>query len=327
MRVLVTGGAGFVGSHLVDRLLADGAESIIVVDNLSTGRAENLSGALADRRVRLIVDNAIRVAAIDFQPLDRIYHLASPASPSKYRAARVSTIRTGALATLAALDLADGMCARVLLASTSEVYGSPAVSPQPESYWGAVNPVGDRSCYDEGKRYAEAATVAYVAERGLDARIARIFNTYGPRMDLLDGRLVPETMRRALAGLPARVEGDGSQTRSLCFVADLVDGLVRLMESDRPEVVGAPVNLGSNEELPVSELARVAWHHAARAGRVSVPYEVEHVPGALDDPPRRCPDLARARLHLGWSPTTSLFFGLTETALWAASQANARAGG
>jgi dTDP-glucose 4,6-dehydratase len=305
----VTGGAGFVGSWVCERLLALEAE-VVAVDDLSTGSWDNLAH-LADRpgltRLEQDVSDGVPVDG----PVDVVLHLASPASPLHYLALPLETLRVGSLGTMHCLDLAERNGARFLLASTSEVYGDPLVHPQPETYWGNVNPIGPRSVYDESKRYAEALTAAYRRERGVDTTIVRIFNTFGPRMRLDDGRVVPAFLSQALAGRPLTVAGDGSQTRSLCFVEDTVEGLLTLAASVEP----GPVNIGSDHELTVLALAETVRD---LAGSSSV---VEFVDLPVDDPKLRRADLTRARALLGWEPVVPFDVGLKRTLDWFAGQA------
>jgi UDP-glucuronate decarboxylase len=294
---LVTGGAGFLGSHLVRRLLADGYR-VTALDNLVTGDRRNLPEHPALR----FVEHDVRLPfAVD--DVDRIYNLACPASPPHYQADPVGTLLTSVLGMAHALQLAERTGARVLQASTSEVYGDPEVHPQPEGYRGAVNPVGIRACYDEGKRAAEALTLDFHRDRGVDVRIARIFNTYGPAMGLDDGRVVVNFVQQALRGVPLTVYGDGSQTRSLCYVDDLVDGLVGLMEDT--DHVG-PVNLGNDAELSVLEIARAVL--GAIPGS-----RIVHEALPEDDPTRRRPDLTLARSLFGYAPKVGFADGLRRT--------------
>ena len=287
-RAVVTGGAGFVGSHLCDRLLREGWR-VVCVDSFLTGDEENLQQARNDPAFELIRADITEELPVD-GPADAVLHLASPASPVDYARYPIETLRVGAVGTGRALDLAERLDAVFLLTSTSEVYGDPLVHPQPESYWGNVNPVGPRSCYDEAKRYAEALTMAHHRVHGLQVRIARIFNTYGSRLRSGDGRAVPTFVNQALRGEPITVHGDGSQTRSLCYVDDLVDGLWRLLGSD---LVG-PVNLGNPEEVTILELAQRVL---SVAGSTS---DIVFTDRPSDDPEVRCPDISsgdrRARL-------------------------------
>ncbi|MHC4250166.1 MAG: UDP-glucuronic acid decarboxylase family protein [Planctomycetota bacterium] len=304
MRLAVTGAAGFIGSHLVDRLLADGHE-VVGVDNLVTGSRENLAHLDDDSRFELV--EADVCAPLEHPSLEGdlggVYHLASPASPVHYLRLPLETLRTGSEGTRSALELARAKGARFLLASTSEVYGDPDVHPQREDYHGNVNPVGPRSVYDEAKRYAEALASAYAREGLCEVRIARIFNTYGPRMALDDGRALPEFIGAALRGEDIPVFGDGSQTRSFCYVSDLVDGLVRLCGSD----LDGPVNLGNPVEITILELAREIIDLAGSSSGIAFR------PLPEDDPRRRRPDIARAREGLGWEPRVERRDGLGRT--------------
>jgi nucleoside-diphosphate-sugar epimerase len=312
--VLVTGGAGFVGSHLVDALAARG-EQVVVADNLITGRLANLESHLQDEHVTFVyLDVASPVDAIraalagaTTEAITQIFHLASPASPEAYGAHPWETLAVNALGTMSLIELACDSGAQLLFTSTSEVYGDPLVHPQPESYFGNVNPVGPRACYDEGKRFAEAAMSVAIDERGLNGRIVRIFNCYGPRMDLADGRLIPALFSAAQAGLPMPLHGTGEQTRSMTYVADLVAGLLAV--ADAPMRGVHPVNLGNEHESTVREVAQLV---AEIAG---VPYTVEQLPARPEDPQRRCPDISFAR-SLGWEPRTSLRDGLQRTFTW-----------
>lgn len=312
MRVVLTGGAGFIGSHLCDRLLAEGCQ-VLCVDNLLTGSADNLAH-IDDPRFEFRRHDITTPLSVD-GPVDFVLHFASAASPVDYLAHPIKTLKAGALGTWVTLGLAKAKGARFLLASTSEVYGDPEVTPQPEEYWGRVNPVGPRGCYDEAKRFAEAMTMAYHRHHGVNTAIARIFNTYGPRMRPDDGRVIPTFLRQALRGEPLTVHGDGTQTRSFCYVDDLVEGIVRLMRSR----VHDPVNLGNPEEIRVLDLARLVL---ALTGSRST---VLHRPLPQDDPTRRCPDIARSRALFGWQPRIPLRDGLTRTLEWFASRAGARA--
>lgn len=300
-RVLVTGAAGFIGSHLCELLLRLGAE-VIGVDNLATGRIENLSTALSDSKFTF----ESRDITAPFEiggPLDYVFHLASPASPLDYARLPLETLKVGAQGTLHALDVAQAKQARLLLASTSEVYGDPQVHPQPEWYWGNVNPVGPRSVYDEAKRYAEALTTCYRTTGRADTAIVRIFNTYGPRMRHDDGRAVPAFLQQARVGEPITVAGDGSQTRSLCYVDDTVEGLLAAAASGFPE----PINIGNPHEISMLRLAEEIRVLAASSSPIAF------IPLPVDDPKRRCPDIAVARAELGWEPRTSLTEGLRQT--------------
>ncbi len=301
MRIVVAGGAGFLGSHFCDRLIAEG-HTVVCLDNLVTGSEANLAGLRREPRFsfeqRDISDSA-EVAG----PVDYVANFASPASPVDFAKLRLEILRVGSQGTWNCLDLARAKGAGFLITCTSEAYGDPLVHPQREDYWGNVNPVGPRSCYDESKRFAEALTMAFHRSHGLATRIARIFNTYGPRMRLNDGRVVPALVSQALAGESLTVFGDGSQTRSFCYVDDQVDGLRRLMDCPDPY----PVNIGNPRETPIMEFARIV---AALAGR---PENIEYRPLPQDDPKRRCPDITRARTLLGWEPRVSLEEGLRRT--------------
>jgi len=299
VRILVTGGAGFIGSHLAERLLADGHD-VVALDNLSSGRRRNVAHLERSGRFRLIEADVVEPLPDVGRP-ERIYHLASPVTDHLTRP--IATLRAGAEGTRRILDLAADADATVLVASTSEVYGEPLVHPQPETYAGNVSTMGPRSSYDEGKRFAEALAAAYRRERGTAVRIARIFNTYGPRMRPDDGRVVSALVTRALAGRPLPVFGTGGQTRTFCYVSDLVDGLVRLAESP----YDGPVNLGSDDEMTVLELAREIIDLAGSSSRI------EFGPRPVDDPTRRRPDLALAARVLGWRAKVGRAEGLRRT--------------
>jgi dTDP-glucose 4,6-dehydratase len=299
-RILVTGAAGFIGSHLCDYLVSRGHD-VIGMDNFITGDIANIQH-LAGTSFRFIRHDVTNYIYID-GPIDRIYHFASPASPIDYLRVPIQTLKVGSLGTHNTLGLAKAKKARVLLASTSEVYGDPLVHPQKEDYWGNVNPVGPRGVYDEAKRFAEAMTMAYHRVHGIETRIVRIFNTYGPRMRLQDGRAVPAFFTQALRGEAVTVFGDGSQTRSLCFVSDLVEGITRLMES----AADGPVNIGNPEEITIKQLAERV---IALTGSQS---PIEYRPLPVDDPRIRQPEITRARTLLGWEPTVPLDEGLRRT--------------
>jgi dTDP-glucose 4,6-dehydratase len=301
-RVVVLGGAGFVGSHLCERLLDDGAASVVAVDNLITGSERNLTtlnGRQGFEYVKADIIEGIPVKG----PIDYVFNMASPASPIDYAELPLETLRVGSTGTENGLKLAEANKAVFLMASTSEVYGDPLVHPQREDYWGNVNPIGPRSVYDEAKRYSEAITAAYGRSRGVQVRIVRIFNTYGPRMRLNDGRVVPAFVGQALKGEDFTVFGDGSQTRSFCYVKDLVDGLVRLMLSDEPN----PVNIGNPREMTIRQFADAVRVAAGGGGKI-----IEK-PLPKDDPKQRQPDITRARTLLGWEPKVPLEEGLKET--------------
>ncbi|WP_420635337.1 UDP-glucuronic acid decarboxylase family protein [Candidatus Palauibacter sp.] len=301
MRLVVTGAAGFLGSHLTDRLLAEG-HAVLGVDNLITGRRENLSHLEDEPRFELLERDVSQQLEIEGD-VDGIFHFASPASPVDYLRLPIETLKAGALGTHHALGLARARGARLLLASTSEVYGDPLVHPQPESYWGNVNPVGPRAVYDEAKRFAEALTMAYHRSHGVDSRIVRIFNTYGPRMRPDDGRVVSNFIVQALRGEPLTLYGDGSQSRSFCYVSDLVEGIWRLFNAD----IHDPVNLGNPGEYTIRELSDLVL---ATAGSASA-LEVRPLPA--DDPKVRCPDISLALSVLGWAPRIPLKVGLART--------------
>lgn len=303
-RVVVTGGAGFLGSHVCERLLAQGRR-VLALDNFSTGRPSNVEHLLSNEHFRLVradVTDYVHVSG----PVDEILHLASPASPLDYLRLPIQTLKVGAIGTMHILGLAKEKGARVLLASTSETYGDPQVHPQPEDYWGHVNPVGPRGVYDEAKRYAEALTMAYRRAHGVNTGIARIFNTYGPRMRPDDGRAIPTFMRQALAGEPLTVAGDGSQTRSVCYVDDLVEALLRLLDSDH----AGPMNLGNPQELPVRVLAERIREISGSSSPLAFIARPE------DDPTVRQPDISLARTVLGWEPAVTLEDGLSRTLSW-----------
>ncbi len=299
-RALVTGAAGFIGSHLTEYLLERGF-AVVGMDNLVTGDVANIQH-LIGRDFVLIKHDVTNYIAVD-GPLDYVFHFASPASPIDYLKLPIQTLKVGSLGTHNCLGLAKAKGARFLIASTSEVYGDPLVHPQREDYWGNVNPVGPRGVYDEAKRFAEAIAMAYHRFHGIETRIVRIFNTYGPRMRIDDGRAIPAFLSQALRGEDVTVFGDGSQTRSLCFVSDLVEGIFRLMMSDLPD----PVNLGNPSELTIRELAETIVALTASRSRL-----VER-PLPVDDPKRRQPDITRARTLLGWEPKVPLREGLPRT--------------
>ena len=326
MRVLITGGAGFLGSHLCDLLIGQGHQ-VLAMDNLVTGRPENIAHLMGHDRFSFIKYNVCDYLHVE-GPLDAVMHFASPASPQDYLDLPIATLKVGALGTHKALGLAKAKGARFLLASTSEVYGDPLVNPQPESYWGNVNPMSPRGVYDEAKRFAEAMTMAYHRYHGLDTRIVRIFNTFGPRMRPHDGRVVSNFIVQALQGRPLTMFGDGAQTRSFCYVDDLVRGIVALLmaesgtsvaeRTDRAEflaqrtdrareTVHEPVNIGNPRELTVAEIGRLVLKLTGS------PSQVEHKPLPVDDPKVRRPDIRRAKALLGWEPAIDLEDGLKKT--------------
>jgi dTDP-glucose 4,6-dehydratase len=307
-RAVVTGGAGFLGSHLCQRLLQDGYE-VVCLDDFCTGSSTNVEHLLEDRRFRLVrsdVTDYIHVSG----HIDAVLHLASPASPIDYMQMPLHTLKVGSIGTLHSLGLAKDKGARFLLASTSESYGDPLVHPQPETYWGNVNPVGPRGVYDEAKRFAEAATMAYRNARGVDTAIARIFNTFGPRMRPRDGRAIPTFIGQALCGDPLTVAGDGCQTRSVCYVDDLIEGLVRLLHSD----LEGPVNIGNCGEMSVLELAHLIIDLTGSSS------DIVFVERPQDDPTVRRPDITLARGALGWEPKVDVHDGLRRTIDWFRTQ-------
>jgi dTDP-glucose 4,6-dehydratase len=298
---VITGGAGFLGSHLCDALLEKGWD-VLCLDNLITGVESNISHLLRHEQFRIARQDVTRYIAVD-GPVDYVLHFASPASPVDYARLPIQTLKVGALGTHNTLGLALAKNSSYLLASTSEAYGDPQVTPQPESYWGHVNPIGPRGVYDEAKRFAEAMVMAYHREKGMNTHIVRIFNTYGPRMRLNDGRALPNFIHQALTGQPITVYGDGSQTRSFCYVSDLVEGICRLMMSDEHE----PVNIGNPQEITLLEFAQRV---KALAGAKS---EIVFQPLPVDDPKRRCPDISKAKRLLNWEPKVGLDEGLRLT--------------
>jgi nucleoside-diphosphate-sugar epimerase len=316
---IVTGGAGFVGSHLVDRLCAEG-KHVIAIDNLLTGRIANLDRAIANNGASFVYADISEnlgslgriVAEAGVTDVDEVYHLASPASPEAYGAHPWETLAVNSKGVFETIGLALEFSARYLLASTSEVYGDPAVHPQPESYFGNVNPTGPRACYDEGKRFGEALVSVAVRTRRLKGSIARLFNCYGPRMELGDGRLIPTLLQAAMQHLRLPIQGSGLQTRSMTYVDDIVDGLLLVAREQQNDVV--PVNLGSEDERSVEEIAKTV---ARIAG---APYDPEFVPARPEDPQRRRPSIERAR-RLGWKPSTSLEDGLRATHRWFTTEA------
>ncbi|XP_031487140.1 UDP-glucuronic acid decarboxylase 5-like [Nymphaea colorata] len=297
LRILVTGGAGFIGSHLVDKLMENDKNEVIVADNFFTGSKDNLRKWIGHPNFELIRHDVTEPLLVE---VDQIYHLACPASPIFYKYNPVKTIKTNVIGTLNMLGLAKRVGARILLTSTSEVYGDPLEHPQKEEYWGNVNPIGVRSCYDEGKRVAETLMFDYHRQHGIEIRIARIFNTYGPRMNIDDGRVVSNFIAQALRGEPLTVQAPGTQTRSFCYVSDMVDGLIRLMEGEHT----GPINLGNPGEFTMLELAETVKELIDPSTKVKI---VENTP---DDPRQRKPDITKATTLLGWEPTVKLREGL-----------------
>lgn len=309
MRILVTGGAGFIGSHLCERLLSEGNE-VLCLDNFFTGRRENISHLLDDHRFELIRHDVTEPILLE---VDQIYNLACPASPVHYQYNPVKTVKTSVMGMINMLGLAKRVHARILQASTSEVYGDPLIHPQTEDYWGNVNPIGLRSCYDEGKRLAETLMMDYHRQNGVDTRIVRIFNTYGPRMLENDGRVVSNFIVQALRGQDLTIYGTGEQTRSFCYVDDLVDGLIRLMNAEG-ETINEPVNIGNPGEFTMNELALEV------AGACGREIKIKHLPLPQDDPKQRQPNIARAVALLGWQPKINLREGLKKTVAFFAAR-------
>ena len=304
MKILVTGGAGFIGSHLCDFILEKG-HYVICADNLLTGDIKNIKHNLQNKRFEFIKHDVTKPLKISGR-IDYVLHFASPASPVDYMNYPLETLDVGSAGTKNLLELAKKNKAKFLLASTSEVYGDPKVSPQSEEYYGNVNPIGPRSVYDEAKRFAEALTSAYIREKLVDARIVRIFNTYGPRMGLDDGRVVPNFIKQALTGQPLTVYGDGSQTRSFCYVSDMVSGIYKLMYTK----TAGPINIGNPKELKVNEFANVILK--LTGSRSKIVYK----PLPQDDPKQRRPDISKAKKELGWAPEVDLEEGLRKTIAW-----------
>ncbi|HQZ82369.1 MAG TPA: SDR family oxidoreductase [Pyrinomonadaceae bacterium] len=302
MRILVTGGAGFIGSHLCERLIADGAE-IICLDNFFTGRKSNIEHLFANPNFELARHDVTEPILLE---VDQIYNLACPASPVHYQYNPIKTVKTNVMGTINMLGLAKRVKARILQASTSEVYGDPIEHPQTESYWGNVNPIGLRSCYDEGKRVAETLMMDYRRQSGVDTRIVRIFNTYGTRMLENDGRVVSNFIVQALRGEKLTIYGDGSQTRSFCYVSDLVEGIIRLMNTEA-EDIHLPVNIGNPGEFTMNELAEKVGEIIGRK------VAIDHLPLPQDDPKQRQPNIERAKKLLGWEPKVPLADGLKKT--------------
>jgi dTDP-glucose 4,6-dehydratase len=304
-RAVVTGGAGFLGSHLCERLLTEEWD-VLCLDSFLTGKASNLDGVIGSAGFELQEYDVTNHLTVDGD-IDWILHFASPASPVDYLDHPIHTLKVGALGTLNALGLAKAKNAGLFLASTSEVYGDPLVHPQPEAYWGNVNPIGPRGVYDEAKRYAEALTMAYHRTHDIPVRIIRIFNTFGRRMRQADGRAVPTFIKQAVAGQPLTVHGEGAQTRSLCYVDDLIEGIWRLLNAD----VTGPMNIGNPQEIKILDLARMIIDSADSSS------EITFVGRPVDDPEVRCPDISMARKTLGWEPSVSLEEGLRRTIDWA----------
>ena len=305
MRAVVTGGAGFLGSHLCDRLIEMGYD-VLCMDNLSTGSTDNVAHLLGNSRFRFVKHNVVDYLYVE-GPVDAVLHFASPASPIDYLEMPIQTLKVGSLGTHKSLGLAREKKARFLMASTSEIYGDPLVNPQPETYWGNVNPIGPRGVYDEAKRFAEAMAMAYRRYHKMDVRIVRIFNTYGPRMRPNDGRVVSNFIVQALQRKPLTVYGDGSQTRSFCFVSDLVSGILALLSAPASEEVATPFNIGNPEERTVRDLASKVLELTGSSSRI----ETRDLP--LDDPHVRCPDITRAKNILGWRPQVGIDEGLRLT--------------
>jgi UDP-glucuronate decarboxylase len=300
-RILITGGAGFLGSHLCERLLDQGNQ-IICLDNFSTGRHENINHLLNRSSFTLITHDITKPINLK---VDEIYNLACPASPPKYQFDPIGTIKTSVIGAINMLELAQINNAKILQASTSEIYGDPEVHPQPESYWGKVNPIGIRSCYDEGKRGAETLFFDFHRQQGVRIKVARIFNTYGPKMHPSDGRVISNILMQALTHKPITIYGDGTQTRSFCYVDDLLDGLILLMNT--PDNVTGPINLGNPNEFSILELAEIVLNLCSSSS------ELKFVPLPSDDPKQRQPDISKARLLLGWTPKIPLEIGLKKS--------------
>ena len=311
-RVLVTGGAGFLGSHLCERLLSEG-DHVVCLDNFATGDRRNVAPFMDDPRFELVEVDVVDEVHVE-GPVDAVLHFASPASPIDYLRLPIETLLVGSRGTVNALEFAKATGARFLIASTSEVYGDPQVHPQPETYWGHVNPVGPRGVYDEAKRFAEAMTMAYRRTHGVDTAIVRIFNTYGPRMRPHDGRAIPAFITQALAGEPITVAGDGLQTRSVCYVDDLVTGILELLDSGH----SGPMNVGNPAELTMLELAQTIIELTSSSS------EIVHVPRPEDDPQVRQPDVTLATAEIGWKPEVTLREGLARTIDWFREEGSTR---
>ena len=300
LRILVTGGAGFLGSHLCDRLVSEGAE-VLCLDNFFTGSKRNISHLMGDKNFEVVRHDLVEPILLE---VDQIYNLACPASPVHYQYNPVKTVKTSVMGTINMLGLAKRVKARILQASTSEVYGNPEQHPQRETYWGRVNPIGLRSCYDEGKRVAETLMMDYHRQNRVDVRIVRIFNTYGPRMAVSDGRVVSNFIVQAMRGDPITIYGDGSQTRSFCYVSDTIDALIRMMKCD--DFIG-PVNVGNPKEVSIARLAELVRKTCRSSS------EIVYKPLPKDDPVQRCPDISLAREKLHWEPQVGLEEGLEKT--------------
>jgi nucleoside-diphosphate-sugar epimerase len=315
VKALVAGGAGFIGSHLCERLLADGDE-VTCLDNFVTGAAANISRLRTNPNFAVVERDLVATPLDDMLAADHYYHLASPASPNRrsprsYMALPLETALVNSVGTQHMLDLAYRTGGRLVFASTSEIYGDPLEHPQRESYWGNVSSTGPRSCYDEAKRFGEALCMIYVRSRRVDARLVRIFNTYGPHMDPDDGRMLPNFITQALGDRPLTIYGDGAYTRSLCYVSDLVDGLVAVMQSTRSDAPGRVYNLGNPDEHTIAEYAQLVLELIPSSRS-----QLDFLPPVPDDPTRRQPDIERARSELGWQPTVTLADGLTRTIDW-----------
>lgn len=306
MKILVTGGAGFIGSHLCEKLLDDG-HKVICLDNLCTSDKKNIVNLLNNKNFTYLQHDITEPLTLK-ENIDYLFHLASPASPVDYQNMPIETLLVGSSGTHNTLELAKEKDAVFLLASSSEVYGDPKIHPQREDYWGNVNPVGPRSCYDEAKRFAEALTMVYYRKHAMDVRIVRIFNTYGPRMKKDDGRAIPNFITQALANVPITAYGDGSQTRSFCYISDMVDGICKMVFSNKAG--GEIINLGNPDEITILELTKRIKKLTGSSSQIVF----KELP--IDDPKRRCPDISRARKILGWEPKVDLDVGLSNTIEW-----------